>query len=104
MDKIAELVRRELATHLYRYFSSDFVAVSDVKVAKDLSVAKVWLRAVRNPEAVVRRAQELSGEITKQLAGSVKLKRVPKLFFYLDKSADHLDRIEELLEEIKRPE
>lgn len=100
MEKIDEIVKREVAQSIFELFPGQIISVTATDVSKDLSYAKIWLRSIGNIEYILTECQEQSREITRRLAQKLKTRRVPKLTFLADKSAEKVDRIEELLNQI----
>ena len=99
--RVAALLRRELAS-LLRHAVDDprlrGVAITDVEVAADLSLAKVYLGvADEAAEQTLRGADKARGFLRKQLASALHLRAVPRLAFKIDPAFAAAARIEELL-------
>lgn len=104
MDEINELIRKELALLIQRNFPDFLVSVTQVKVSKDLSYAKVWISSLTDPEKVVRQLQKEAGSFRKTMAGKVILRRVPSLHFVADLTGVEANKIDRLLQDIKDEE
>jgi ribosome-binding factor A len=82
------------------------VSISSVKITPDLYEARIYLSLfqVKNPEAVLEKFKELSGEIRGELGKrmSHQLRIIPQLTFYLDDTLDYVFKIEKLLDDIKK--
>lgn len=100
LDKINELLKREIAKVLRELLPEDFITVNEVQISADLSSAKVWLRSIGDIDDVVKRSQACVSGIGKQLAPELKLRRFPRLHFMADKAPEKVERIEELIDEI----
>lgn len=108
--RVAERIRADLMAMLLRGAIRDpelaGAIVSGVDVSADLSVARVWMRAlegdadVPRQKRLVRAMKRAGGFIRRELGRTLQLRRVPELRFEWDASADRAARIEELLEEI----
>jgi ribosome-binding factor A len=108
--RVAERIRSDLMGLLLRGAIRDpeleGAIVSGVDVTADLSVAKVWMRAlegdadVPRQKRLVRAMKRAGGFIRRELGRTLQLRRVPELRFEWDASADRAARVEELLEEI----
>ena len=107
--KVSSLIQKELATLIAGDLRKGEVAnllisVTQVRVAPDFSVAKVYLSIFPSDKAGERleQLQENASKIKFDLSKIVKnqLRKVPALSFYLDDSLDHIDEIDE---SIKNP-
>jgi ribosome-binding factor A len=82
------------------------VSISSVKITPDLYEARIYLSLfqVKNPEAVLEKFKELSGEIRGELGKRMRhqLRIIPQLTFYLDDTLDYVFKIEKLLDDIKK--
>lgn len=92
MQRVSELIRRELATIIAREMDDPrvrFVSITAVDVSKDLRNAKVYVTQIDtddNPAVDIRALQKASGFLRKQLADVVTLKTLPALTFVYDNS------------------
>lgn len=100
--RVAAMLRRELAS-LLRHAVDDprlrGVAVTDVEVTPDLSLAKVYLSVADDAasEQVLQGAAMARGFLRKQLASALSLRAVPRLAFKIDPAFAAAARIEDLL-------
>lgn len=82
------------------------VSISSVKITPDLYEARIYLSLfqVKNPEGVLEKFKELSGEIRGELGKRMRhqLRSIPQLTFYLDDTLDYVFKIEKLLDDIKK--
>jgi ribosome-binding factor A len=80
------------------------ISLSSVKVTPDLLEARIYvsLFQVKDRAAVLKKIQDRSWEIKKELAGRVgkQLRRMPVLQFFLDDTLDHVFKMEELFKKI----
>jgi ribosome-binding factor A len=108
--QIAGLINEELATifqHLgINMINNAMVSISSVKVTPDLLEARIYLSIfnAQDGAAVVKKIEERSWEIKKELAARVKhqLRRIPVLQFFLDDTLDNVFKMEELFKKIKK--
>lgn len=108
--RVAERIRADLMTLLLRGSIRDpelqGAIVSGVEVTSDLSLARVWMRAIEGDADVprqkrlVRAMKRATGFIRRELGRTLQLRRVPELRFEWDSSADRAARVGELLEEL----
>ncbi|AKF06242.1 30S ribosome-binding factor RbfA [Sandaracinus amylolyticus] len=108
--RIAERIRADVMDLLLRGAIRDpdvqGAVVSAVDVTNDLSVARVWLRALEGDVDAARRKRLVSamkragGFIRRELGRTLQVRRVPELRFEWDEGADRAARVEALLDEI----
>jgi ribosome-binding factor A len=106
-DKVGEQIRIELTQLLARDVHDPgvgFITLTKVTVTPDLQLARVYYtsmgdaKALRETEKALGRALPF---LRRQIAQRVRLRRVPELEFFFDKSVAHQDRIEQVLQELK---
>lgn len=103
MEKINELIKRELSQDLFRRFAGEFISVNEVSVSRDLSYAKVWINSLFDT-TVAENCQDQAVDITRSLARKLPLKKVPKLHFFIDTARGRAEKIEELIGKIHKKE
>jgi ribosome-binding factor A len=83
------------------------ISITSVRITPDLLEARVYLSLfqVKDPVAAMKKIEDKSWEIKRELAGRVKqqLRRIPELKFFLDDSLDHVFKMEELFKQINKP-
>jgi len=80
------------------------VVVSEVRVQPDMKHARVFV-SMRAPAKSNRRDQALDTPLATSAARSIErlqLRRLPELHFTLDLSQEHVERIEQLLRDMKK--
>jgi ribosome-binding factor A len=93
-NKVGTLLQEELAQLFQResrnLFAGAFITVTQVRVAPDLSVARVFLSIM---------GKEQNKEIRKRLAEIIRfqLRKTPELIFVIDDSLDYAETINNLL-------
>ena len=106
-DKVGEQIRIELTQLLARDVHDPgvgFITLTKVAVTPDLQLARVYYtsmgdeKALRETEKALGRALPF---LRRQIAQRVRLRRVPELEFFFDKSVAQQDRIEQILQELK---
>jgi ribosome-binding factor A len=82
------------------------VIVSEVRVQPDMKHARVFVAVphTTNKEQTdaIKALEHASGFIRRELVERLQLRRVPDLHFTLDLSQEHVERIEQLLKEVKK--
>ena len=80
------------------------VSISNVKVTPDLLEARVYvsLFQVKDAKATMKKIEDRSWEIKKELAERVKnqLRRIPVIHYFLDDTLEHVFKMEELFKKI----
>jgi ribosome-binding factor A len=108
--KVAGRLREELVAAL-RGLSDPRTAgvlVTRVEVSDDLQNAKVYVRrelgAATDEERrpILKGLEAASGRLRREVAHALALRYAPTFRFYYDEAPDALDRVEEILREIKR--
>ena len=106
-DRVGEAIRVELSQLLAKDVHDPgvgFITLTKVSVSPDLQLARVYYtsmgdeKALRETEKALGRALPF---LRRQIAQRVRLRRVPELEFFFDKSVAHQDRIEQVLQELK---
>lgn len=106
--QIAGLLFEEIS-HIFQrlglnMIDGGMVSLSSVKVTPDLLEARVYLSffQVKDQQAVLKKIQERSWEIKKELTAKVgkQLRRMPVLQFFLDDTLEHVFKMEELFKKI----
>ena len=81
------------------------ISISSVKITPDLFEARVYLSffQVKDNEAMLKKIQEKSKEIRKELGIRVRhqLRSIPELTFYIDDTLDYVFKMEELLKQVR---
>jgi len=81
------------------------VYVTDVSVDRELDYANIYVSALGKEdqvEEILEGLENASGFMRFNLSQEVKLRAMPKLRFYWDDTPERADRIESLLEEIRK--
>jgi ribosome-binding factor A len=106
--QVAGVLQEELNNifmHLgFNMMYGGMVSISSVKVTPDLLEARIYISLfqVKNIEAAMKKIDDRSWEIKKELGDRVKnqLRRIPVLQFYLDDTLEHVFKMENLLKKI----
>jgi ribosome-binding factor A len=108
--QVAGLLNKELSDIFQRLglsmMDGGMVSISSVKITPDLFDARIYLSFFKVPDsfAALKRIEERSWEIKKELTGRVRhqLRSMPKLTFYIDDTLDYVDKMEQLFNQIKK--
>ncbi|BDS05348.1 ribosome-binding factor A [Oceaniferula spumae] len=105
LDRINELLRREISTVLQRdfEFAGALVTVSGVEITQDLREAKVFIGVLGGhvPNVLEQLAQK-RGLIQSRIAKRVVLRCTPILDFRIDNSAERGVEMVNILEEVDK--
>ena len=105
ITRVNEIIRRELATTMFRLapragLDPGRVTVTHVETAVDLRTAKVLVSVLGSPEeqqAGLTALRRLRTEFQEALTDNVVLRYTPHLHFVLDRSVERGDRVLEIL-------
>jgi len=109
--RVAARIKEELAQLLVTELRDPRIVgvlVSRVEMPDDLRGARVYFRMLEGGDDKGRREEALtglgraSGMLRREIANRLGLKFAPDFRFYYDVQQDKVDRIETLLEEVKR--
>ena len=81
------------------------VVVNEVRVQQDMKHARVFVSmqgSVSEQTDAVKALEHAAGYIRRELIERLQLRRVPELHFTLDVSQEKVQRIEQLLKEVKK--
>lgn len=80
------------------------ITITETQVANDLSNAKVYFTSLSDidREVLVKEVNEAGPFLRGQLASQIKLRHTPELRFIYDESIEYGNKIEQILNEIKK--
>ena len=106
LDKVNELMKREIGTFIQKEFEwpGTIVSVLDVEITEDLKEGRVWVGVVGRmaPAQVIDKLSRKRGEIQKAVSKRVVLRNTPKLTFKHDNSAQRGVDLVNLLDDIEQ--
>jgi ribosome-binding factor A len=106
-DRVGEQIRIELTQLLARDVHDPgvgFITLTKVTVTPDLQLARVYYTTLGDEKAQTETARALQRAcpfLRRQVAQRIRLRRVPELEFFYDKSVAQHDRVEQILQELK---
>jgi ribosome-binding factor A len=107
-ERVGEQLRQELSQILSQQAHDPgigFLTLSRVKVTADLQLARVLYTVIGDEKQRKETQKALDRSIPflrRQIASRMRLRRVPDLQFFYDRSVEHQDRIEQILIDLKR--
>jgi ribosome-binding factor A len=107
IERINHLIREEISEMLQRQVKDprlgSFIAVTDVVTSPDLKTAQIYvshLGSESDKKATMDAITAATGFFRKELAKSLRLRRVPEISFHWDDSIERGARMEELIERV----
>ncbi|WP_118951528.1 30S ribosome-binding factor RbfA [Taibaiella helva] len=108
--QVARLIQEEMTGIFQReglnMVMGGMVSISQVTVTPDLLEARIHLSLfkIENHKALMQLIREKTGELRGILGGKLRhqLRRIPELQFFEDDTLEHVSKIEELLNQIKK--
>jgi len=106
-ERLAAVLKRDLGKIIQKsYQNGSIITVTNVKVTPDLLIAKVYLSILspgRDKKDVFEYLEAHNADIRKELASLIRnqVRRIPELHFYLDETAEYVNRMEQLFSEIR---
>ena len=106
-EKVGEQIRIELSQLIARDVHDPgvgFITLTKVTVTADLQLARVYYTTLGDEKAQKETGKALhraSPFLRRQIAQRVRLRRVPEIEFFYDKSVAQHDRVERILQELK---
>ncbi|MEI7694466.1 MAG: 30S ribosome-binding factor RbfA [Chlorobium sp.] len=108
-DRVASLLQHEIGVILQKQLprSGPIITVVDVKITPDLSIARFYISIIgsdeERAEAMVA-LKEQTKSIRKILSSKIRhhFRRIPELEFHEDHLYERANRIEQLLNEVRR--
>ena len=107
-DRVADSLRKELSVLLMREVRDPRVAlatISRVQVARDLGHARIWISVLGDAETRQQtRAgiEHAKGFLRSQIGRRLKLRVTPELAFELDRGAEYLQDMTEILDKLHK--
>jgi len=104
-EEIAHEINTMLAGELKDPRLEGSVVASEVRVQPDMKHARVFISVNgtnQEQSDAIKALEHASGFIRRELVERLQLRRVPELHFTLDLSQENVERIEQLLKEMKK--
>ncbi len=104
-EEIAHEINAMLVGELKDPRLEGMVVVSEVRVQQDMKHARVFISmkgTTKEQTDAIKALDHAAGYIRRELIERLQLRRVPELHFTLDISQEKVQRIEELLKEMKK--
>lgn len=107
--RVSSLIKTELSRLLIDLVQDSFtglVTITRVRMSKDLKTAHISLSlyGFEEDEKVLDFIESMKGLLRKSIASRIKLKYNPMLIFYADKLPEFEERIDKIIEDLKKNE
>lgn len=107
--RVASLIKEELSLLLIEGIqdsSSGLITVTRVEMSHDLKTAYIYLSIFgrEDKETILELLHKKKGYLRKSIASKVKLKYNPMLIFSFDQDPEYEEKIDRLIESIKKNE
>ena len=109
-DRLGDQIRTEISELLAREVHDPgvgFVTITRVSLTADLQIARIYYTTMATDAARADTARALvraSPFLRRQLAGRLRLRRVPEIEFRFDQTVEQHDRIERIIQDIHEEE
>lgn len=105
--RVSHLIKEELSRLIMKFFqdsASGLITITRVSMSKDLKSAYIYLSVLGHSpkQEILDLFNERKGYLRKAIASKTKLKYNPLLFFSLDDSYEYEERIQKLMEKVKK--
>lgn len=108
-ERLGGVIKRDLGEILQKSYqtSGSFITVTRVRMTDDLSIAKVYVSVFspkRDPETIFQHLEDHIDDIRHELASRIRhqVRRIPELHFYVDDTAEYVNRMENLFQKVKQ--
>jgi len=106
-QRVSDLLREEIAdiiTYKLKDPRIGFITVTGVDVTDDIQMASVYVSVLKNEEkkSTIEILNSAKSFIRSELSKRLRMKTVPSITFKLDSSIEYGNRIEKLLDDIRR--
>lgn len=108
-ERLSAVIQRDLGKIIQKSYQTNgsFITVTKVEVTQDLLIAKVHLSVYapgKDEDTIFNHLQENKASIRKDLAGKIRhqVRRIPELHFINDQTAEYVEKMENLFQEIRK--
>lgn len=108
-ERLGAVIKRDLGQIIQKSYQppGSFITVTKVDVTEDLLIAKVMLSIYapgKDEDAIYAYLEEQKPSIRKELASKIRhqVRRIPELHFIQDKTAEHVEKMENLFQKIRK--
>lgn len=110
IKRLGEDIRREISAAVSGVkdprVADGFVTITRVELTNDMSYCKVWVACMGGSERTAKAVEGMtaaSGYFKKQIAGAVRMRKIPELIFKPDNSLEYSEHIENIIAHLPKP-
>lgn len=110
IKRLGEDIRREISAAVSGVkdprVADGFVTITRVELTNDMSYCKVWVACMGGSERTAKAVEGMtaaSGYFKKQIAGAVRMRKIPELIFKSDNSLEYSEHIEDIIAHLPKP-
>lgn len=110
IKRLGEDIRREISAAVSGVkdprVADGFVTITRVELSNDMSYCKVWVACMGGSERTAKAVEGMtaaSGYFKKQIAGAVRMRKIPELIFKPDNSLEYSEHIEDIIAHLPKP-
>ena len=104
-ERIGGIIKKNLSEIIQNKLKDKdvgFVTITDVEVTNELSFATIYVTFFDKPEMRLEALKNAKGFLKTELSKTMDTYKVPDLVFKLDDSLDRGNRIEEIIDNLKK--
>lgn len=108
-ERLAAVIQRDLGYIIQQSYqkSGSFITITQVEVTPDLLLAKIFISIYapgKDEDAIYSNLEDHKVGIRKELASKIRhqVRRIPELQFNKDQSAEYVDKMETLFDQIRK--
>jgi len=108
-ERLGSVIKRDLGKIIQKSYQrgGSFITVTKVDVTPDLLIAQIMLSVYapgKDEDAIFAYLEEQKDSIRKELASKIRhqVRRIPELEFINDKTAQHVEKMENLFQKIRK--
>lgn len=99
MEKVNALLQKLISELILTEYDAegDFIVVKAVDTARDLSLARIYISALQDPQKHVTELNYKARELKKLLRPHLHMRTIPNLEFKVDEKGEEIEFVEEFL-------
>lgn len=107
-ERLEKIIEREISNIIMTEVKDDrlkFVTITKASLTKDLSIATIYYTVLGNEEqklATSKSLEDAKGFIKSSLSKKLEIRKIPDLKLKYDESLEYGEKIEKILQEIKK--
>lgn len=106
LERVRELVKQEVAKRIIEVLPENLgvVTLQDAEVSEDIKNAEIYVSCLNreSEKEVLRILSDHAKEFQHELGKTLEMRYTPRLEFKIDHGLDKINRIEEILKDIKQ--